>query len=128
MASMRDAKDGPRYAPDMAAQARRPDFGPGMMARIRNPPDAGTMARNKRATINQTMENVARRAAAATPGSARINIEKGARGYLKKAVSEYENLKANAQGGARKPASKRAMAQVAYTQEENAFKRRNRIK
>lgn len=121
MAMIND-KAGPRFG----------NFGPGMMARVQAPlPTASALVKNKRAAINQTMENTARAAARAIAGGdatkmQRVNRE--SRVYLKKATGEYNNLKANAQGGTRKPASRRAMAQVAYTQEENAFKARNKIK
>jgi hypothetical protein len=124
MASMRNAKDGPRYAPGMTAQARRP----AKRAQPAFAPSPVDKAVDKRRRIEQTMQNVAKRMAAAVPGGARAAIDKASRGYLKKAVAEQATLAANARGGARKPASRRAMAQVAYTQEENAFKKRNRIK
>lgn len=111
-------------APAKYGTARRPaKQPPAVMA-----PSPVEKAIAKRRQIEQTMQNVAKRMAATPPGGARAAIDKASRGYLKKAVAEQETLAANARGGARKPASRRAMAQVAYTQEENAFKRRNKIK
>lgn len=124
MASAKYGKDGPRFAPGMTAQARKPV----KQAPVPMAPSPVEKAVEKRRRIEQTMQNVAKRMAAAVPGGARAAIDKASRVYLKKATAEQATLAANARGGARKPASRRAMAQVAYTQEENAFKKRNRIK
>lgn len=105
-------------------QARRP----AKQAPVAMAPSPVEKAVEKRRRIEQTMQNVAKRMAVTAPGAAQSALSKASRVYLKKALAEQATPAANARGGARKPASRRAMAQVAYTQEENAFKKRNRIK